>query len=314
MRLRFWKIPFAFLFLFLTIVGNAQYNAVFEHLSTEDGLSHGSVSNMLKDSRGFMWFATWDGINRYDGHAFKIFKPANCNNTSSVSNRIETMKEDALGNIWVINYDAKAFRLNRQTEKFDPVPVDSTRSVQHDIRGMFFSPSGDVWLTTGNNGIFHVVTDTLTNNFTVHHYHQNSQPSLPGNAIRFVFEDWQNNIWINTGNGIAKYKMEKGPGVLVRKKFGDQTGNLFEKQSISGFHVLDNELLFGTERGNLLIYNVAGDALEELDFGNPSAITSLSADSKGNIFAGTRGNGVFVYNATAKKISNHYTWPGIKNV
>ncbi|MCF8359854.1 MAG: response regulator [Prolixibacteraceae bacterium] len=314
MRLRFWKIPFSFLFLFLVIIGKAQYNGVFEHLSTEDGLSHGSVSNMLKDSRGFMWFATWDGINRYDGHAFKIFKPAECSNVSSVSNRIETMQEDALGNIWVINYDAKAFRLDRKTEKFDPVPVDSARSVQQDIRGMFFSPSGDVWLMTNNAGIFHVVSDTLTNRFTVQHYHENSQPPLPGNAVRFVFEDRQNNIWIKTGKGIARYKAGKGGGLLVREKFGSKTGRLFEKQSVLSFHVSENELFLGTKRGNLLIYNVAEDKLKELDFVNHSAITSLSADSKGNIFAGTRGNGVFVYNVTAKKISNHYAWPGIKNV
>ena len=122
-------IAVSFVFLCFTGIIKAQRDCVFEHLSTEDGLSHGNVSVMLSDTRGFMWFATWDGINRYDGNTFKTYKVENADNSGLASNRVKTMKEDSLGNIWIITYDSRAFRLNHFTEKFDPVPSDNTDSI-----------------------------------------------------------------------------------------------------------------------------------------------------------------------------------------
>ncbi|HHU56831.1 MAG TPA: hypothetical protein GXZ39_00875, partial [Bacteroidales bacterium] len=49
--------------------------AHFAHYSTHDGLSHGNISAMLKDRRGFLWLATWDGLNRFDGREFVVYKP-----------------------------------------------------------------------------------------------------------------------------------------------------------------------------------------------------------------------------------------------
>ena len=188
------KCKHIFLLIFIISLANkgkAGYDCIFEHLSTNEGLSHGRVSGMAKDHKGFMWFATWNGINRFDGHNFKTYKPANETVQNHTSNRINKIKVDALGNIWVINYDSKAFRLNKFSEEFDPVPDNKFESTTAVATNIFTASNGDVWVQTSNLGVFHVVTDTLTNQFKTTHFHEKSDIPLPGNTVYFVKEDTQ---------------------------------------------------------------------------------------------------------------------------
>ncbi|MBN1925624.1 MAG: hypothetical protein JW798_07310, partial [Prolixibacteraceae bacterium] len=314
MRFAFRKISFIFIFLFLNFLGKAQYHCVFEHLSTDDGLSHGSVSNMMKDSRGFMWFATWDGINRYDGLNFKIYKPGENGRNVLVSNRIETMEEDPHGNIWVINYDSKAFRFDRLAEKFEPVPYINEDSVQVNVKGFYFSPSGDVWLMTNEDGVFCVNTDTLTNRFSIQQFSEKSKPALPGNGIRFVFEDPYKNIWINTGKGIARYRKDNTSNELTVLDFPVKVKTLFESHEPTCYYISSKLICIGTVDGSLLVYNCSDGGIKDVHFRNNSAITNLSGDTTGNVFAGTRGNGIFEYNTLKNLPGKHYIFPEIANV
>ena len=76
-------------------------NLRFTHLTTNEGLSQGNVTKILQDRHGFMWFATRDGLNRYDGNAFVVYKH-NPNDPWSLSaNFIEDMMEDDQGYLWI---------------------------------------------------------------------------------------------------------------------------------------------------------------------------------------------------------------------
>src|SRR5262249_34854045 len=93
----------------------------FAHLTTADGLSQNSVLDILQDRRGFMWFATGDGLDRYDGNAFVVYKH-NANDPGSLSdNFIRDLLEDDKGNLWVAAYPG--------VNKFDPTTERSTRYV-----------------------------------------------------------------------------------------------------------------------------------------------------------------------------------------
>ncbi len=76
----------------------AKYN--FEKLSIEHGLSSTAVYSILQDKKGFLWFGTENGLNRYDGYSFKIFKNESGNENSIADNFIWNMCEDNIGNIW----------------------------------------------------------------------------------------------------------------------------------------------------------------------------------------------------------------------
>jgi len=73
----------------------------FEHISIEQGLSQSSVRVIFQDSRGFLWFGTEDGLNRYDGYTFKTFKPEPSNPNSLSDGWITSIAEDQNGYLWV---------------------------------------------------------------------------------------------------------------------------------------------------------------------------------------------------------------------
>ena len=86
----------------------------FTHLTTNDGLSQGYVVDILQDRRGFMWFATRDGLNRYDGYTFVVYKHDPNDPGSLSSNFLQDLMEDDHGNLWVAT--------NTGVNRFDPRP------------------------------------------------------------------------------------------------------------------------------------------------------------------------------------------------
>jgi ligand-binding sensor domain-containing protein len=73
----------------------------FQHFTEKDGLSHRTINCLLQDRRGFMWFGTPEGLNRFDGYSFRKFKHRSGDSTSLISNIINCLYEDRSGYIWV---------------------------------------------------------------------------------------------------------------------------------------------------------------------------------------------------------------------
>lgn len=112
------------LFLFLTSCLYAQKNNIrFKRISIEQGLSQVSVFCILQDKKGFMWFGTQDGLNRYDGYEFKIYRH-DPQDTSTISdNLINSICEDSSGILWI---GTNGGGLNR----FDPI-IGSFKRYKH---------------------------------------------------------------------------------------------------------------------------------------------------------------------------------------
>ena len=93
-----------FVFILFSLRSNAQdYN--FKHISINDGLSQNAVFAIIKDSKGFMWFGTKDGLNRYDGYNFVIYQHNPFDTTTLSAGYITSLFEDSRGLIWVGTYD-----------------------------------------------------------------------------------------------------------------------------------------------------------------------------------------------------------------
>jgi ligand-binding sensor domain-containing protein len=74
---------------------------LFEHLTVDDGLSQNSVNAVLEDHKGFLWFGTADGLNKYDGYQFKTYKSYSRESLTLSSNTIRTLYEDHSGTLWI---------------------------------------------------------------------------------------------------------------------------------------------------------------------------------------------------------------------
>ena len=81
------------IFFFLAIVtpGILAQNIKFEHLTTENGLSHAQVGSIIQDKQGFMWFGTFDGLNKFDGYNFTVYRHNSKDSTSIINNMITNL-------------------------------------------------------------------------------------------------------------------------------------------------------------------------------------------------------------------------------
>jgi PAS domain S-box-containing protein len=175
----------------------------FEHLTIEEGLSQNAGLAIFQDSRGFLWIGTQDGLNRYDGYTFHIFKHNAEDLTSLSHNSILSITEDKDGSLWVGTWGGGLNRFDPITETFvryraDP---DDPSSLSNDtVTSIKEDSSGVLWVgTLGGLDRYNPVT----NGFDHFQYDANDPNSLSSNAISVIFEDSNHQLWIGTGaNGI----------------------------------------------------------------------------------------------------------------
>jgi hypothetical protein len=130
MQFLYPKICFvAFLFYASALFAN---DFRFDHLTVDHGLSQGIVMDVLQDRMGFMWFATNDGLNRYDGKSFKIYRNLK-GRDNSIHNKIVCLHEDNNGTLWVGTFGGGLFKYLIET--------DSWVNYMHDPRIKGLSPT-----------------------------------------------------------------------------------------------------------------------------------------------------------------------------
>ncbi|GGF29669.1 hybrid sensor histidine kinase/response regulator transcription factor [Flavobacterium limi] len=235
------------LFVASTSELGAQIKCKIENYSTEDGLSHDAIAYTMKDREGFMWFATWDGINRFDGKNFTTYKAAAGDNSSLSNNRIALIKEDAYGYIWLKAYDRQIYRFDKSTESFLSIAnILGTTKIEFD--NVFPTNNGNVWLTTMDKGIF-LIQKKTDGQIKINCFRQNSKSgfSIASNKLNFLFRDPDNSVWICSANGldhISKYDSQQY-----------QSKNIIRNTNIKCLIVPDNNVWAGSEKGMLIRYN-----------------------------------------------------------
>lgn len=137
----------------LSFAQNVRFNTIdFETISSKEGLSQVTVNDLLKDSYGFIWVATQDGLNRYDGYNFRVYKRNPRNNSSLSFNYVQCLYEDTDKNLWV----GTLMGLNKydpKTETFKRYVYDiknTNAPASNDISAITQSDSKDIWF--GSSG------------------------------------------------------------------------------------------------------------------------------------------------------------------
>ncbi|MEO6548958.1 MAG: two-component regulator propeller domain-containing protein [Ferruginibacter sp.] len=183
------------------IVYPQKHRLQFDHLSTEQGLSQSNVLCITQDSRGFMWFGTRDGLNKYDGYTFTHFKNDPANNRSITSNYIVKIVEDKNGNMWIATLGGGICCFNRDTEQFTRYQHDptNTNSLTTDVvNTMLLDNAGYIWIGT-EDGLDRY--DPVDNKFL----HFTNDPHNAGTIsdffVKYILEDSHKNIWVGTKRG-----------------------------------------------------------------------------------------------------------------
>src|SRR5690349_5153389 len=143
----------------------AQERVAFRHLTIADGLSQNAVSSIVQDHRGFMWFGTKDGLDRYDGYQFVVFRHNPFDSTSISDSEISIVFEDSHGRLWVGTRSGGLNRFDRTHERFSQVRGGPT----HDITAITEDSTGAIWLSSAGEGLFHLTVDRQ-DQVTVHRF------------------------------------------------------------------------------------------------------------------------------------------------
>ncbi|NNG23283.1 sensor histidine kinase [Telluria aromaticivorans] len=175
----------------------------FERLSIEQGLSQQSVLAILQDRRGFMWFGTQAGLNRYDGYRMTVYRNDPDNPDSIPDNYVMAAHEDPQGRMWFATKGGLT-RFDHATGKFIRYapPTDSTRRAgNRSVLAMLAAPGGGLWLATGD-GLFHV--DTASGRFRSYRHDPADPASLRDNRVSALALDTKGQLWVGTAAGLDR--------------------------------------------------------------------------------------------------------------
>jgi len=287
------------LFLFIISIPTHSYSDAVEsfrldHLTLTDGLPNSSVSGILQDAYGFMWFGTQSGLTRYDGYSFETYLNDPFNDNSLPHNLVQTMYLDKKKDIlWLGTYNGLS-RLDINSDTFINYAsvIDQKGSLSNDVVvAIERDHLGRLWIGTldGLN-----LFDETTGTFTKFYNDPLDDTTLPNNVIRSILKDNNNNIWIGTYEGLSLWNEE-------RKDFTTFTFIENDPLSISSKFVMDiiqspysnNVILLGTWGGGVSAFNTSTYKAENYVLSDNRVYTLLT-DNQNRLWAGTWGGGLSI--------------------
>jgi hypothetical protein len=185
----------------------------FSRLSTAQGLSQTQVAQIVQDDRGFIWFGTQYGLDRYDGYEFRVFThdPTRENSLSCVF--IHSLFKDCSGTLWV-GCDQFLDRFDSVHETFTHYRID-TGEVGNYVSEISQDRTGILWLATGS-GLFGLNPDT---GHIIHHLHDPSNASsLGSNQVRCTLEDRTGRFWVADGENLEEFDRESGRVLAIQNE------------------------------------------------------------------------------------------------
>ncbi|MCE7062000.1 two-component regulator propeller domain-containing protein [Dyadobacter sp. CY343] len=183
------------LFLLLTchIVRAAETGRILRY-SLKEGLSFGIVNSIVQDTTGLMWFGTGDGLNRFDGTSFKVFKH-DPNDPQSISgNYIKAVFRDRDGGIWTTSRNGINEYLAEKEAFRRHAPRPAKNGLPSDVSDIAQARDGNLWLSLNGAGI--ALFNKKTAQFT--YYNQSTLPDLRTNSILNTFEDSHGLLWLGS--------------------------------------------------------------------------------------------------------------------
>ncbi|WP_209404994.1 hybrid sensor histidine kinase/response regulator transcription factor [Pseudozobellia sp. WGM2] len=279
-------MKFLLLFFLLQVTNLCGQDFYFKHYKVEDGLSHNTVQSSMQDEKGFLWFGTKNGLNRYDGYNFRLFQNNPDDPKSLGSNYVESLYE-IKGKIWA-GTDNGLFAFNEQLENFDI--VEGTENTQ--ILDMTSDSSGLLWFIADGSVVKYDYLNHINKVFS---------------ASDFFYAtdvlNTTNGIWACSTNTLYRYRDEDesfdefklGVSASPESPFG-----------INELYLLDDRtLLLGTQNHGVLAFDIITNRLKEIEFltaGN-QYVRDFALNGDNELWVATE-SGLHIYNLITKRYDN----------
>lgn len=262
----------------------------FKALSTNEGLSNSYVSTIVQDHLGYMWFGTLDGLNKFDGYEFTVYRHNALDSFSLPHSEIRKVVEDSSGALWIATNSGIA-RYDRNNDRFVRFP---------ELGGLYFR---DLYLDRERrlwalHNDFLIQYDPVRDTFAVH----DTIPS--GEYLERIYQDTKGTIWIATYDHMYVYDDQNSRFLLQP--------NLKVKDARVIYEDHEGILWIGSRSEGLMAYHRETKALEKYlsdpeDPGSISknAVMSVFEDSENNLWIGTMNGGINLLDARRKNF-HHY--------
>lgn len=327
------------------ITENKEYK--FTQLKIEDGLSQSTVYSIIQDKKGFMWFGTGNGLNKYDGYKFFIYSNNPSDSNTISDNGIISMYEDNEAVIWVGTSAGNINRFDRTKEIFShkniselthksdlpsdyyfDYPISFARNLSQTITAICEDLNNNLWIGTWGNGII-----VIDKNFKLlnHFYNdpKNINSTLPTNRIMDIQCDSDGNIWIATfGKGLFKAELTRiqYDSIKFSNYLRNSTAGNGDDFIIKVFENKKKNLWIGTynsgvfflsaDNKNLNPQQVHFEQYKSSTYNNSlsnNTVMYFDEDKKGNIWIGTLGGGLDRFNPKTKTFLNFKSDPMNQN-
>ena len=265
-------VALIFIFLIAFFVGWSQ-EYKFQHITTVDGLSHNEVRRIVKDSHGFLWFGTQNGLNRYDGYRFKIFKNIPGDSTTIIGDKIYSLTTTK-DKLWVGTITGLSV-LNTTTLEVIPIPNIHNAIGENGVLQLYCDGSNKVWLSTENE------------NFVIDAESLEIVPILKGFRIASVAKGFDSSYWVGTDKGLLRFNYDSST-IIKNYDIGSM-----------GVYALDE--IFTNSYGEVWItlsdkilrYQSERDRFIEVH--DSESLNAISGNNEGDIFFGSYGDGLLKY-------------------
>lgn len=286
--------------LFLNTTSYSQKIHKFERIGVVDGLSQNFVQSILCDDKGFLWFGTWDGLNRYDGRQFKVFRVNPDQENSLTSNRIIDIWQDKQNTIWVKTNDDYIHYFVEETYEFITYPyyLKSLEERNSTITCFVESNKQEVLLGSSNSGLYYLTYNHETDSYDERQYLNRGSTTISDNTISFIFTDDIDDIWIGTKRGLNNISQNE------LKKESPSFSHYWLDYSFTVGFKLDSILLFGTHNSGIKTYE---PHIRRFDT-HPSlfsqlenkSITIIESMEEKKLMIGTQDDGLYVFDLNKK--------------
>ena len=288
--------------LLLSIILQAQSDWSFNQITTDDGLSTGTVNCVFKDSNGFIWIGTADGLNRYDGYELTIFKNDSENPEGSISgNIITTIAEDVNGDIWIGTRHGGVNIFNWEDETFSTLN-DVPGILAGQIRAIHKTINNQMLI--GNEGGGLILYDMATSSHTQYLSNPDDPNSLSDNTVLSIEKVNDKEYWITSlATVIDRFNVETGTFTKIPYNPDFEPAENNRKiilQDTEGF------LWLGTDGKGLVKINVNTNEQKLFTINNSgiqSNIITAIYERNGLLYIGTDGKGINVMDPQTETFS-----------
>lgn len=285
----------------LTVCSQWGYSQIGRFYSSNKDLSSSLINAIYQDSRGFVWVATEDGLNRMDGSSTKIYRPQPGDSTSIRNIYIRSIFEDSHGRLWFGCLDGLML-YDYQRDQFINVPlIRNGRREKAHVSAITETKKGDLWICTSGQGIYSLKANADYSQFV-------SESDLCKRLGTYFFqdikEDAQGQLWI-ASEAFGLFKLSSSKKVLEQYNASNKLGS----NSATTICIDKGGNLFvGTLNGGVSLYSRATNQFNPITCRSGSCVLDVRVvfvDSKNRVLVGTDGMGVKLLNRELGKLEDY---------